>query len=145
MDKDLHSIQQARTLLRQSRAAFDAYHHFSQEKVDRIVRDMVRAGVEASERLAKMALEETGFGRLESKIQKNLFATRTLSERMAGMKTCGIINTTENDSIWEIAAPMGVVAGLVPSTNPTSTAMYKAIIAAKARCGMVLSPHPRAK
>jgi acetaldehyde dehydrogenase (acetylating) len=145
MDKDLHSIQQARTLLRKAREAFDLYHTFSQEQVDRIVAEMVKAGIQESERLAKLALEETGFGRIESKIQKNLFATRTLQERMQGMKTCGVIRTSENGSIWEIASPMGVVAALIPSTNPTSTAMYKAIIAAKARCGIVISPHPRAK
>ncbi len=145
MDQDLHSIQQARSLLRKSRKAWEAYHTFDQEKVDAVVRAMVRAGIDASERLAFMAAKETGFGRVESKIQKNLFATRTLSERMRGMKTCGIINTTHDGKVWEIANPMGIVAALVPSTNPTSTAMYKAIIAAKARCGVVLSPHPRAK
>ena len=145
MDNDLYSIQQARTLLRKSRSAWEAYHTFSQEAVDRIVRDMVKAGIEASERLAKQAVDETGFGRVESKVQKNLFATKTLSERMAGMKTCGVINTTDDGKVWEIASPMGVVAALIPSTNPTSTAMYKAIIAAKARCAIVLSPHPRAK
>ena len=134
MDKDLHSIQQARTLLRKARKAFETYHTFSQEQVDRIVAEMVRAGIAASESLAKLAHEETGFGRIESKIQKNLFATRTLSERMQGMKTCGVIRKSENGSIWEIASPMGIVAALVPSTNPTSTAMYKAIIASKARC-----------
>lgn len=144
MDKDLHSIQQARSLLRKARTAWEAYHTADQEKVDAIVRAMVRAGIEASERLAVMAVEETGFGRVESKIQKNLFATRTLAERMQGMKTCGIIDTKEDGRIWEVANPMGVVAALVPSTNPTSTAMYKAIIAAKARCAVVLSPHPRA-
>ena len=145
MDRDLHSIQQARTLLRKARGAWQTYHAFDQEKVDAIVRAMVRAGIEAAERLAVMAVKETGFGRVESKIQKNLFATRTLAERMRGMKTCGIIGTTDNDTVWEVANPMGIVAALVPSTNPTSTAMYKAIIAAKARCGIVLSPHPRAK
>lgn len=145
MDNDLHSIQQARTLLRKARKAWDTYHTFDQEKVDAIVRAMVRAGMDASERLAVMAVEETGFGRVESKIQKNLFATRTLAERMHGMKTCGIIGTTDEGRVWEVAGPMGIVAALVPSTNPTSTAMYKAIIAAKARCGIVLSPHPRAK
>ncbi len=145
MDNDLHSIQQARTLLRRGRSAFDAYHAFSQEAVDRIVREMVRAGIDGSERLAKMAVEETGFGRVESKIQKNLFATRTLQERMVDMKTCGVIKTTDNGSVWEIASPMGVIAALIPSTNPTSTALYKAIIAAKARCAIVISPHPRAK
>ena len=144
MDPDLLSIQQARTLLAQARTAFESFHDADQERVDRIVRDMVRAGSEAAERLAKLAVEETGFGRVESKIQKNLFATRVLHERMASMKTCGVINTLHGGTVWEIASPMGVVAGLVPSTNPTSTAMYKAIIAAKARCAIVISPHPRA-
>lgn len=144
MDEDLKSIQQARSLIRESREAFQAYHTFTQEAVDRIVRDMVRAGAEAAERLAKMAVDETGFGRVESKIEKNLFATKVLHERMAGMKTCGVIRTDADGSIWEIGTPMGIVAALIPSTNPTSTAMYKAIIAAKARCGIVMSPHPRA-
>lgn len=145
MDRDLHSIQQARTLLRKARKAWHTYHFFDQEKVDAIVRAMVRAGIDASERLAVMAVEETGFGRVESKIQKNLFATRTLADGMRDMKTCGIIRTTDDGRVWEVANPMGIVAALVPSTNPTSTAMYKAIIAAKARCGIVLSPHPRAR
>ena len=145
MDRDLHSIQQARSLLRKAKKAWTTYHTFDQEKVDAIVRAMVRAGTEASERLAVMAVEETGFGRVESKIKKNLFATQTLAERMRGMKTCGIIGTTDEGKVWEVANPMGIVAALVPSTNPTSTAMYKAIISAKARCGVVLSPHPRAK
>jgi len=144
LDEDLTSIQQARSLLRESREAFTAFHSFTQEAVDRIVRDMVRAGVEDAEHLAKMAVDETGFGRVESKIEKNLFATKVLHERMSGMKTCGVIRTTADGSIWEIGTPMGIVAALIPSTNPTSTAMYKAIIAAKARCGIVMSPHPRA-
>ncbi|NNF05078.1 MAG: acetaldehyde dehydrogenase, partial [Rhodothermales bacterium] len=136
MDEDLKSIQQARSLIREAREAFAAYHTFTQEAVDRIVRDMVRAGVDASERLAKMAVDETGFGRVDSKIEKNLFATSVLHERMAGMKTCGVIRTRADGSIWEIGTPMGIVAALIPSTNPTSTAMYKAIISAKARCGI---------
>ncbi|MEQ9104594.1 MAG: aldehyde dehydrogenase family protein [Rhodothermales bacterium] len=142
MDNDLKSIQQARTLVRASRAAFESFHTFSQDAVDRIVREMARAGEKAAEPLARMAHEETGFGRVDSKTAKNLFATRTLLERMGDMKTCGIIS--RGTTVWEVASPMGVVAALIPSTNPTSTAMYKAIIAAKARCGLVMSPHPRA-
>jgi len=92
-----------------------------------------------------MAHEETGFGRPESKEEKNLFATRTLHERMRGMRTAGIVRKSADGTVWEVATPMGVVAALVPSTNPTSTAMYKAIIAAKARCAVVMSPHPRAE
>ncbi len=145
MDSDLRSIQEARELLRTARAAQHEAKKLDQAAVDRIVAAMVRAGASQADRLGKMAHEETGFGRPESKKAKNLFATETLHERMSGMRTVGVILKLENDTIWEVASPMGVVAALVPSTNPTSTAMYKAIIAAKARCAVVMSPHPRAK
>lgn len=144
MDTDLLSVQQARDLVQRAHAAKEQYKSFTQEQVDRIVAAMAQAGEQAAERLGRMAHEETGFGRPESKKIKNLFATKILHERMAGMKTAGVIRKLENGSIWEIATPMGVVAALIPSTNPTSTAMYKAIIAAKARCAIVMSPHPRA-
>ena len=144
MDKDLLSVQQARDLVARACAAKQTYKTFTQEQVDRIVAAMAQAGEQAADRLGRMAHEETGFGRPESKKMKNLFATKLLHERMAGMKTAGIIRKLENGSIWEIATPMGVVAALIPSTNPTSTALYKAIIAAKARCAIVMSPHPRA-
>ncbi len=144
MDRDLQSVQQARDFVQRARAAKERYKTFTQEQVDHIVAAMAEAGEKAADRLARMAHEETGFGRVESKTIKNVFATRILQERMAGMKTAGVIRKLENDTIWEIATPMGVVAALIPSTNPTSTAMYKALIAAKARCGIVMSPHPRA-
>ncbi|CAN5589311.1 acetaldehyde dehydrogenase (acetylating) [soil metagenome] len=144
MDKDLLSIHQARELLRNASKAQHEYKTFEQADVDRIVEAMARAGEAAAESLGRLAHEETGFGKAESKTQKNLFATRTLLSRMEGMRTCGIINKTADGKIWEVATPMGIVAALVPSTNPTSTAMYKAIISAKARCGVVMSPHPRA-
>ncbi len=145
MDADLRSIQQARDLLRSATAAQEEMKAAGQADVDRIVAAMVEAGSASAERLGRLAYEETGFGKAESKTQKNLFATRTLSERMAGMRTVGIVSRSEDGSIWEVATPMGVVAALIPSTNPTSTALYKAIISAKARCGIVMSPHPRAK
>lgn len=145
MDLDLQSVQQARELVLRAKKAQKQFAQADQQTVDRIVAAMAKAGEAAAEPLARSANEETGFGRVDSKTTKNLFATRILHERMAGMKTCGIIRKLEDDTIWEIATPMGVVAALVPSTNPTSTAMYKAIIAAKARCGIVMSPHPRAK
>lgn len=145
MDSDLQSIQQARELLREARTAQHQAKKLDQESVDRIVTAMVKAGAAQADRLGRMAHEETGFGKPESKKAKNLFATVTLHERMAGMRTVGIIRKLEEDTIWEVASPMGVVAALVPSTNPTSTAMYKAIIAAKSRCAVVMSPHPRAK
>jgi acetaldehyde dehydrogenase (acetylating) len=144
MDTDLRSIQQARELVSRAKAAQRRYKEFSQEQVDRVVDAMVDAGIREAERLGRFAHEETGFGRPESKKAKNLFATKTLRERMQGMRTIGIVAKKEGDSIWEVATPMGVVAALIPSTNPTSTAMYKAIISAKAGCGIVMSPHPRA-
>ncbi|HMB90777.1 MAG TPA: aldehyde dehydrogenase family protein, partial [Rhodothermales bacterium] len=144
MDQDLQSIQEARSLVHKAHLAQKQYKTFTQAQVDRIVAAMAQAGEQAAERLGMQAHDETGFGRPDSKTTKNLFATKILHERMAGMKTAGIIRKLENDSIWEIATPMGVVAALIPSTNPTSTAMYKAIISAKARCGIVMSPHPRA-
>ena len=144
MDADLKSVQEARELVVRSRAAMLRYRFFTQDKVDHIVAEMARAGEGASGELGRQAYEETGFGRPESKKAKNLFSTRTLLERMRGMRTAGIISEIEGGTIWEVAVPMGVVAALIPSTNPTSTAMYKAIIAAKARCGIVMSPHPRA-
>ena len=142
MDSDLASIQDARDALTAAHAAQKRYATFPQEHVDRIVAAMVEAGAQAAERLGQMACDETGFGRPESKTQKNLFATRTLAARMEGMKTAGIIRKTA--TVWEVATPMGVVAALVPSTNPTATALYKSILAAKARCAIVMSPHPRA-
>lgn len=145
MDPDLRSIQQARDLLQRAHDAQKHYAAFSQEQVDRIVAAMVEAGSAEATRLGQEAHDETGFGRPESKREKNLFATRTLAERMHGMRTVGIIEKSEDGTVWRVATPMGVVAALIPSTNPTSTAMYKAIIAAKARCGIVMSPHPRAK
>lgn len=145
MDSDLRSIQQARDLLREASQAQKKFAHASQEEVDRIVSAMVDEGIRNAERLGTLAHDETGFGRPDSKAQKNLFATRTLAERMEGMRTVGVVKTSADEQVWEVATPMGVVAALVPSTNPTSTAMYKAIISAKARCGIVMSPHPKAK
>ena len=144
MDADLASIQDARDALSRVQAAQHSFKTASQDEVDRIVEAMVEAGAREAERLGRMAHEETGFGRAESKKQKNLFATRTLAERMDGMRTAGIIAKHEGGNVWEVATPMGVVAALIPSTNPTATAMYKAIISAKARCGIVMSPHPKA-
>ena len=145
MDPDLRSIQQARDLLQRAHDAQKRYATFSQEQVDRIVAAMCEAGEAEATRLGREAHDETGFGRPESKREKNLFATRTLAERMQGMRTVGIIEKSDDGTVWKVATPMGVVAALIPSTNPTSTALYKAIIAAKARCGIVASPHPRAK
>ena len=144
MDADLRSIQEARDAVRAAHAAYKQFKTADQATVDRVVAAMVEAGAAEAKRLGQMAHDETGFGRPDSKEQKNLFATRTLAERMEGMKTAGVVDKSADGTVWTVATPMGVVAALVPSTNPTSTAFYKAIIAAKARCGIVMSPHPRA-
>ena len=144
VDSDLVSIQEARDAVRAAAAAQKRFKTATQDDVDRIVAACVEAGAREAKRLGQLAHDETGFGRPESKEQKNLFATRTLAARMDGMRTAGIVEKSDDGRVWTVATPMGVVAALVPSTNPTATALYKAIIALKARCAVVMSPHPRA-
>ena len=144
MDADLVSTQEARDAVRAAAAAQKQFKDTPQADVDRVVAAAVEAGAREAKRLGQLAHDETGFGRPESKEQKNLFATRTLAARMDGMRTAGVVDKSADGRVWTVATPMGVVAALVPSTNPTATALYKAIIALKARCGVVVSPHPRA-
>ncbi|MFN3561122.1 MAG: aldehyde dehydrogenase family protein [Chloroherpetonaceae bacterium] len=144
LSSDLQSIQEARTLLAKAKDAQQAYKDFTQEQVDKIIKAMAEAGYEARERLAKLAVEETGFGKWQDKVKKNIVGTKMLYDYIKDMKTCGIVNKTHNGKVWEVATPMGVVAALIPSTNPTSTMMYKAIISLKSRNAIVASPHPRA-
>lgn len=144
LDKDLQSIQEARTLAAKAKEAQLEFKHFNQEQVDKVVKAMVDAGYKEAERLAKLAHEETGFGKVQDKIIKNQFATKDVWDSIKDLKTVGIIDVQKNGKILKIAEPMGVVAALVPSTNPTSTAMFKAIISLKCRNGIVASPHPKA-
>lgn len=143
-DKDLQSIQEARTLASLAKEAQLEFKHYNQEQVDKIVKAMADAGFKEAERLAKMAYEETGFGKVSDKIIKNQFATRDVWESIKDLKSVGVIDVQKDGKIIKIAEPMGVVAALVPSTNPTSTAMFKAIISLKCRNGIVVSPHPKA-
>ncbi len=145
MDQDLQSIQEVRSLVAKAREAYLRYKEFSQEQVDRIVAAMAEAGFKASERLARLAVEETKYGKVSDKTIKNQFSTRDLYEHIKEIKTVGVIREDTKKKILEIAEPMGVVAAVVPTTNPTSTAMFKCIIAVKSRNGIVVSPHPRAK
>ncbi|NQS98445.1 MAG: aldehyde dehydrogenase family protein [candidate division Zixibacteria bacterium] len=140
--RDLQSIQQARDLAERAHQAALTLRNFTQADVDRIARNMVEAGLTEAERLAKMAVEETGFGKWEDKLFKNQFATRSLWEYIKDMKTVGFLD--DEGTVRRIAEPVGVVAAVVPSTNPTSTALNKAIISLKARNAVVLSPHPAA-
>ena len=144
LDSDLQSIQDVRDALQKAKQAQLEFHGYSQEQVDRIVQAMAEAGFSAAARLGRMASEETGYGRPEDKQQKNEFATRRVWESIASLKTVGVIDEDRDKKVLRIAEPMGIVAALIPSTNPTSTVMFKAIISVKARNGIVASPHPKA-
>ncbi len=143
-DRDLASIHEARTLARRARAVAPALAELSQEQIDAIVDAMAAAVTPEAESLARLACEETGFGVVADKIRKNLFASDTIYRFIRPMKTVGVIGRLEDRKVVEIAEPFGVVAAIVPSTNPTSTAIYKILISIKARCPIVISPHPAA-
>jgi acetaldehyde dehydrogenase (acetylating) len=143
-DKDLASIAEARTLARAARLAQPLLAELSQQQIDAIVTAMAEAVTPHAEALAAMAVEETGYGVVADKVQKNLFSSRQVYEFIKPMKTVGVVNRIEDKKIVEIAEPFGVVAAIVPTTNPTSTAIYKVLIALKARCAIVISPHPSA-
>ena len=145
LDRDLASVQEVRNLVRRARRAQEELAEFDQQGVDRLVDAMARAAEQAAEPLARMAVSETGFGVEKDKITKNLFAARTVYASIKDEKTIGIINEIPGKKIMEAAVPMGVVAGLVPSTNPTSTAIFKALISVKAGNALIISPHPAAQ
>ncbi len=144
LDPDLQSIQEVREALQKVKQAQMEFRSFTQEQVDRVVQAMAEAGYAAAPRLGRLACEETGFGKPEDKQKKNEFATRRVWESIASLKTVGMIDEDPKTRVVRIAEPMGIVAALIPSTNPTSTVMFKAIIAVKARNGIVASPHPKA-
>jgi len=143
LDKDLQSIQEARDLAKKAKEAQLEFKHFTQQQVDKVVKAMADAGYANAELLAKMAAEESGFGKVSDKIIKNQLATKNVYESIKNLKTVGVIDSEQNGKVLKVAEPMGVVAALIPSTNPTSTAMFKAIISLKCRNGIVASPHPR--
>ena len=144
LDRDLASVQEARNLLKAARAAQQALKEYSREQVDAIVKAMKEAGEAESCRLAALAVEETGMGRYEDKCFKNYFASHHVYEYIKDMKTVGIVRKDAAAKLWEIAEPAGVIAGIVPTTNPTSTTIFKSLCALKARTAIVFSPHPSA-
>ena len=144
-DKDLVSVQQARTLAARAREAQRVLAGFSQEQVDRIVDAMAGAARGEAESLARLAHEETGFGNVKDKTLKNLFSAVDVHAYIRPMRTVGILREDTARRVVEFAEPMGVVAAVIPSTNPTSTAIYKALISVKARNACVMSPHPSAE
>jgi acetaldehyde dehydrogenase (acetylating) len=143
-DRDLASVQEARTLARRAKDAAPALAELSQEQIDAIVDAMAAAVTPQAEALARLAHEETGYGVVADKVQKNLFASDKVYRFIKPIKTVGVIRRIEERKVIEIAEPFGVVCAIVPSTNPTSTAIYKILIAVKARCPIVISPHPSA-
>lgn len=144
LDKDLRSLQETRNLIAKAKKAQEIYKTFSQEKVNSIVKAITEAIEKEAVKLAKMAHEETGFGKWEDKIIKNTFASRGVYESIKDLKTVGIINENKEKKYFEVGVPVGVVAGLIPSTNPTSTTIYKTLISLKSGNAIVISPHPNA-
>jgi acetaldehyde dehydrogenase (acetylating) len=142
MSSDNVSIQQANSLVEAAHAAWRVVARFDQAKIDRICAAMSAAGLREAVRLGAMAVEETGFGKADDKREKNRFAAEDVWNYFKNLKTVGVVNETKD--VVEIAAPRGVVAGIIPSTNPTSTAIFKALIAIKSRNAIVMSPHPSA-
>ena len=144
-DKDLYSIQEVRNLVARAKQAQAEYASYSQEQVDQIVKAIAQACAAQAERLAKMAVEETGFGVWQDKVLKNQLGSSITYESIKDLKTIGVLREDKETGVTEIGVPMGVVAALIPSTNPTSTVMYKCQIALKAGNAIVISPHPGAK
>lgn len=144
IDNDLRSMQEARTLARLGDVATKKLAEFSEEQIDAILRNMVKVARENAVSLAKIAVEETGFGKVKDKTYKNHMASVLLYEEIKNMKTVGIIREDSINKVMDIAEPMGLLMGIVPSTNPTSTTIFKSIIAIKTRNAIVFSPHPSA-
>ena len=143
-DYDLRSIQEARNLLRQGKKASEEFATYSEEQVERIIKNMVKVAQENAVVLGEMAHEDTGFGKPMDKAYKNYAASKLLYDDIKDIKTIGVLNRDEKTKTIEVAEPVGLVMGIVPSTNPTSTIIFKAIIALKSRNGIIFSPHPSA-
>ena len=143
-DQDLLARQEARNRLTQAQAASEVLRTFSQGQLDAICEAMAAAFQKEAANLAEMAVKETGFGNTKDKTEKNRFASQTVLSAIRDMKTVGILRQDPEKKLWEIGVPVGVIAAIVPSTNPTSTVCYKALIALKAGNAIVFSPHPKA-
>ena len=145
VDKDLLSIQEARALVRAARKAQPEFAQLSQERVDEVVKAVAEAAAAQAEVLANLAVEDTGFGRPQDKKIKNILASEKVYACIKDMKTIGVLHSDPASKVVEIAVPVGVIAGIVPSTNPTSTVIYKSLIALKAGNAIVFTPHPSAR
>lgn len=144
LDKDLAARQEARALALAAQKAQHILADMEQSQLDAIAESIARAFAAEAGLLAEMAVQETGFGKVEDKVTKNLFASREVAKAVRGLKCVGLLQEDEEKKLWEIGVPMGVIAAIVPSTNPTSTVCYKSIIALKAGNPIIFSPHPKA-
>ena len=143
-DKDLSARQEARTLAKAAATAQRKLAQMPQTQLDAIVEAVARAFSKESFTLAELAVRETGFGKVEDKDRKNKFASETVADAIRHMKTVGVLKEDDGAKLWEIGVPVGVIAAIVPSTNPTSTVCYKALIALKSGNAIIFSPHPKA-
>ena len=144
IDYDLRSVQEVRDLVRLGQIAQEQIANYNEDQIDRIIRNMVRVAEENAVSLAQMAVEETGFGKVADKTYKNHMASTLLYDAIKDMKTIGIVSEDPIARTMEVADPVGLLMGIVPSTNPTSTAIFKSIIAIKSRNAIIFSPHPSA-
>lgn len=144
-DHDLQSIQEVRDIIHRAKIAQKQLAEYSQAQIDGIIKSIAEECAANAERLAKMAVQETGFGVWQDKVLKNMLGSEMTYAYCKDMKTVGIISENAAAGIFEVAVPMGIIAALIPSTNPTSTTMYKAIISLKAGNAVVFSPHPGAR
>jgi acyl-CoA reductase-like NAD-dependent aldehyde dehydrogenase len=145
LDPDLRALQEVRDHVARAKAAVKAVAHYDQEQTDGLCRAMAEAGARAALDLGRLAVEETGIGSVHYKVLKNLFASEGTWESVANERTVGFISRDEATGVHEVATPVGVVAGVIPTTNPTSTTLFKAIITVKGRNAIVISPHPRSR
>ena len=144
LDQDLLARQEARLLCRRAQEAQRRLKEFSQTQLDAITEAVAAAFESHARELAELAVKETGFGNVPDKTEKNRFASRNVLDAIRDMKTVGILKEHPEEKLWEVGVPVGVIAAIVPSTNPTSTVCYKALIALKAGNSIVFSPHPKA-
>ena len=144
LDKDLVARQEARTLCREAAAAQKQLMDFTQSQLDGITEAMAAAFEKQAGTLAQQAVQETGFGNVPDKTIKNQFASRDVLHAIRNMKTVGVLREHPQEKLWEVGVPVGVICAIIPSTNPTSTVCYKALIALKAGNAIVFSPHPKA-
>jgi len=145
LDPDLRALQEVRDAVAAAKSACLAIHGYDQARTDALCSAMAKAAASAATDLARLAVEETGIGRVHHKVLKNLFGAEGTWASIRNEKTVGIVLRDEKNGVIEVATAAGVIAGIIPTTNPTSTAIFKALIAVKGRNAIVISPHPRAR